>query len=162
MNLFELLTSTYPYKLEKGRYGWDGTFKTADGHDINLVAALSGQFEGLMEVEFSRVINGSSTHNVNNKGDAYKILATVIRMMKEIVKKAGPDYVYFVADNKEPSRVQLYQAICKRAEKDGYKRVDMKAVVSDPNGDQMLKDFAEDMVLKPTSDFGNLFVLNPN
>lgn len=168
MNLLELFTQTYPFELSKSRYGWDGNFKTKDGHDINLIMAGSAIWPGVMEAEFSRPIKGGGVvaHAINNKGDAYMIFSTVMAMMKQIITKERPDYVYFVADKKEPSRVALYQAMCKRAEKDGYKRVDMDKVLKDPNADETLRELAKDFAIDdeetgPSMPEG-FFVLNPN
>lgn len=166
MQLLELLTSTYPFELTKGRYGWDGTFKTKDGHDVNLVMASSTEWPGVMEVEFNRPVKGAEAHAINNKGDAFKIFATVIAMMKQVVTKERPDYIYFLADKKEQSRIDLYQAMCKRAEKDGFKRVNMHKVLKDPEADETLLALAKDFAID-NEEIGQympdgFFVLDPN
>ena len=117
-------------------------FKTSDGEQVEMFAnhfwlnkgtemlpALEIKKEGhAIGLEFTK----NATYSMTGKGDAMRILATVLDITKAIIKKHKPSTVYFSADKtkinpedrtKEKSgRAGAYGAIVKRfAGKMGYK-----------------------------------------
>ena len=116
-------------------------FKTSDGEQVEMFAnhfwlnkgtemlpALEIKKEGhAIGLEFTK----NATYSMTGKGDAMRILATILDITKAIIKKHKPSTVYFSADKEkttEPGvweksgRAGAYGAIVKRfAGKMGYK-----------------------------------------
>jgi hypothetical protein len=112
-------------------------FKTSDGGTVEFIAnyfwkAASQRLktkEGIMvALEFVK----NNKYDMTGEGDALRILATVLDIIKSVVKKHEPTTIIFSADKgqdnrktrtKEPTgRVGAYAAIVKRfAGKMGYK-----------------------------------------
>ena len=123
------------------------TFKTSDGGTIEVIAnhfwiESDWKMAGVTIKETGHTIiiefvkrdaqYGHSTHDMTGEGDAMRILATVLDIIKSIIKKHKPMTLIFSAnkgqDNrktgtKEPTgRARAYGAIVKRfAGKVGYK-----------------------------------------
>ena len=78
--------------------------------------------------------NTDGSEEMTNKGDAFKILPTVINHIQSEVKKLNPDYIGFGAQEK--SRQKLYDRIVNRLLKKfpNYKLVENPDVMFDLNG----------------------------
>jgi len=121
-------------------------FKTSDGGTIELMAnhwwmdsaqaAARGIKEGhFIIIEFIKTRKGDdhrSTYDMTGEGDSMKIMATVLDIIKSIIKKHKPMTITFSADKtegfgpkeKKTGRAGAYGAMVKRfAGKLGYKSV---------------------------------------
>ena len=113
-------------------------FKTSDGGLIEVTANhfwidLDRQLGGMkikkaghtIAIEFIKTSKGKSTYELTGEGDAMRILATVLDIIKSIIKKHEPMTILFSADKggkKKGGRAGAYGAIVKRfAGKLGYK-----------------------------------------
>ena len=125
----------------------DYVFKTSDGGLIELTASHfwmpAGEKLSFMVVEKEGHAVGiefvkrdaqykHTTYGMTGEGDAMRILATVLDIIKSIIKKHEPAMLYFSGDKGgrgierkgESGRVSAYTAIVKRfADKAGYKSV---------------------------------------
>ena len=113
-------------------------FKTSDGGTIEVTAnhfwiELDRKMAGVtikeaghtIAIEFVKTTKGKSTYELTGEGDAMRILATVLDIIKSIIKKHEPMTILFSADKggkKKGGRAGAYGAIVKRfAGKMGYK-----------------------------------------
>ena len=113
-------------------------FKTSDGGTIEVTAnhfwiELDRKMAGItikeaghtIAIEFVKTTKGKSTYELTGEGDAMRILATVLDIIKSIIKKHEPMTILFSADKggkKKGGRAGAYGAIVKRfAGKLGYK-----------------------------------------
>ena len=128
----------------------DYRFKTSDGGLIELTASHfwmpAGEKLSFMVVEkeghavgiefvkrrYKGTHKDTTTYGMTGEGDAMRILATVLDIIKSIIKKHEPAMLYFSGDKGgkgierkgESGRVGAYTAIVKRfAGKAGYKSV---------------------------------------
>lgn len=130
MNLNELLSSTYPWTYKK---------KSDDYLDIQFDAdpgtvSVNFWFNELMQEELlaaSVSFNRGGHHSLTGKGDAFKVMATVIAIIKEVVAKYKFDVLYFSADPGEKSRVSLYDKLSKKLLMPGYEIVNSISEVKD-------------------------------
>lgn len=131
MKLLELLKSVYKYKLK-----WDkhdrhvqAEFKTDQGHAVLI--DFMYQFRKTTkywEIEFGRFETQEDEYDsdigfgINNKGDAFKILSTVLDAINEFIYQAEePEWIMFSAE--EASRRKLYNTMAKRFGNNKYLRV---------------------------------------
>ena len=113
-------------------------FKTSDGGTIEVTAnhfwiELDRKMAGVtikeaghtIAIEFVKTTKGKSTYELTGEGDAMRILATVLDIIKSIIKKHEPMTILFSADKggkEKGGRAGAYGAIVKRfAGKMGYK-----------------------------------------
>ena len=114
-------------------------FKTSDGGEIEVLAnhwwmdSFQAGARGIKEghsiiIEFIKTRKGDdhrSTYDMTGEGDAMRIMATVLDIIKSIIKKHEPMTILFSADKggkKKGGRAGAYGAIVKRfAGKLGYK-----------------------------------------
>ena len=123
----------------------DYRFKTSDGGLIELTASHfwmpAGEKLSFMVVEkeghavgiefVKRKYKGTnkdrSTYGMTGEGDAMRIMATVLDIIKSIIKKHEPAMLYFSGDKDDKEkggRVGAYKAIIKRfAGKAGYESI---------------------------------------
>ncbi len=118
-------------------------FKTADGGRIELTASHFWRAAGLkfsdipdmtaekeghaVAIAFSKENAGETTFDMTGEGDEFRILATVLDIIKAIIKKHVPAILYFSGhkdDKEKGGRVGAYKAIIKRfAGKAGYESI---------------------------------------
>ena len=120
-------------------------FKTADGGLIELTAShfwrtaglkislddhgvISTEKEGhAVAIAFIKETQGRPTFDMTGEGDEFRILATVLDIIKAIIKKHVPALLYFSVDKdgkEKGGRVGAYKAIIKRfAGKAGYESI---------------------------------------
>lgn len=100
--LFELGNTYSDYQLVAS----EPDYAEIRADDLGLTVYLN-EIRGVTDIEFS--VNGK--YRITGTGDAYRILATVKRVLEEFL----PDFskkstsVSFVANEGEPSRVKLYK-----------------------------------------------------
>ena len=119
--LFDPSTS-FPLEWDE-QFGWNGEVHAeahdADGRVIHISFVptelrLTPDSKDATEVAFSR----GGNYSVTGKGDASKVLATVVNAIEIFLQKYRPDCVVFSA--KEGSRASLYASMIKRIAR-GYK-----------------------------------------
>ena len=130
-----------PPEKDIGSTPEDYKFKTSDGGRVEVVAQhmwieWDRQVAGMKIKEIGHTIAiefvKNDSYEMSGEGDAMRILATVLDIIRSIIKKHNPMTIIFSADKgqdnrktrtKEPSgRVGAYGAIVKRfAGKMGYK-----------------------------------------
>ena len=119
--LFDPKTS-FPLEWDE-QFGWNGEVHAeahdADGRVIHISFVptelrLTPNSKDATEVAFSR----GGNYGVTGKGDAGKVLATVVNAIEIFLQKYKPDCVVFSA--KEVSRASLYASMIKRIAR-GYK-----------------------------------------
>ena len=112
------------------------TFKTSDGGTIEFTAnhfwgnpwGIPNYTGHTVAIEFVKrdAQYGHPTYDMTGEGDAMRIMATVLDIIKSIIKKHKPMTITFMADkiegSKKTGRAGAYGAIVKRfAGKMGYK-----------------------------------------
>jgi len=113
-NINEIFNEIYQYKkTAEDSY----TFYTAKGDKIEVI------FSGMeappfldygVEISFAR----NNLTKLNNEGDAFKILGTVLDIIKKEKNKLKEyDPVYFTAKKSESGRVKLYNIFSKKLQK---------------------------------------------
>jgi len=121
----EALDSSYPYKNSKRNPGNAFYFDTEDGQEYKV--EFDSVFAGDVRVAFAARGQGDE-HKIGltGTGDSRKIFGTVIKIVKDYVRKAQPEAVSFSANNSEPSRVRLYKMLASQADKElpNYKFAD--------------------------------------
>ena len=110
MLINEIKATPYPYNISTDDHGdeseFTGLFRSKDGSKVEVLLYLNESNEG--ELSFSR----DGEHELSSKGDQFKILFTVVEIIKELVSMALKDgrmtKLVFLADGNEPSRIKLY------------------------------------------------------
>jgi hypothetical protein len=109
----------YPYEIEEDSIAWQiSTFTTSDRNRYKVWVVKYSNKE--VSVEFSYQGNDDIDTNsmeIENIGDARKVFATVIEIVKNYAKKYKPNKISFDADPTEPSRIRFYSALVKRADR---------------------------------------------
>ena len=112
--LDEALDSSYKYL--PGKLPGTFYFDTEDGQeykveidkvDNDVIVAFSARGQG---DEHKTGITGT--------GNSRKIFGTVIKIVKDYIRKSNPEIIAFSADNSEPSRVRLYKMLAAQANKE--------------------------------------------
>lgn len=123
MNIFEVVTEAFtdPYPFREKYNDPDlasYTFVTKQDIDYTVTFSSKG---GVTEVVFNAVQvtphGTTSTVDITNTGDANRVFATVIEIVKAFLAKRKPSYIRFGAKSTEPSRVKLYRVIAAQASK---------------------------------------------
>jgi hypothetical protein len=115
-NVAEALDSSYPYKNSKRNPGKDFYFDTEDGQEYKV------QFDIVdddVTVAFSARGQGDEHKTgITGTGNSRKIFGTVIKIVKDYIRKSNPGIIAFSANNSEPSRVRLYKMLASQANKE--------------------------------------------
>jgi hypothetical protein len=85
-------------------------FKTPKGQNIEvgIIVAKNGAYEFMFDSD------GDGEATKTNKGEEFRIFATVLKILKEFVDDEAPDHFFIDAVRKEPSRVRLFQSMIRR------------------------------------------------
>lgn len=115
MIINELLSTPYPFtRKQAGVSNGAYYFTTADGMDM---AVLYNKIStGIMIIQF-RVEFGGSPFHLTGRGDAYRVLSTVIAAIEEFVKITNAKGLAFGAAFNEPSRTPIYRRLSHMAAK---------------------------------------------
>jgi predicted kinase len=115
-NVAEALDSSYPYKNSKRNPGKDFYFDTEDGQEYKV------QFDIVdddVTVAFSARGQGDEHKTgITGTGNSRKIFGTVIKIVKDYIRKSNPGIIAFSANNSEPSRVRLYNMLASQVNKE--------------------------------------------
>lgn len=119
-DLTEALDSKpYPYEIEEDSIAWQiSKFTTSDRNRYKVWVVKYSNKE--VSVEFSYQGNDDIDTNsmeIENTGDARRVFATVIEIVKNYAKKYKPNKISFDADPTEPSRIRFYSALVKRTDR---------------------------------------------
>jgi hypothetical protein len=113
----EALDSSYPYRNSKQNPGKDFYFDTEDGQEYKV------EFDSIwgddVSVAFSARGQGDEHKTgITGTGNSRKIFGTVIKIVKDYIRKANPEIIVFSANNSEPSRVRLYNMLASQVNKE--------------------------------------------
>jgi predicted nucleotidyltransferase len=116
-NVNEALDSSYPYRNSKQNPGKDFYFDTEDGQEYKV------EFDSIwgddVSVAFSARGQGDEHKTgITGTGNSRKIFGTVIKIVKDYIRKANPEIIAFSANNSEPSRVRLYNMLASQVNKE--------------------------------------------
>jgi hypothetical protein len=113
----EALDSSYPYRNSKQNPGKNFYFDTEDGQEYKV------EFDSIWsdDVTVSFAARGQGDEHkigLTGTGDSRKIFGTVIKIVKDYIRKANPEIIVFSANNSEPSRVRLYNMLASQVNKE--------------------------------------------
>lgn len=113
----EALDSSYPYRNSKQNPGNDFYFDTADGQEYKV--QFSSIWGDDVTVGFAARGQGDE-HKIGltGTGNSRKIFGTVIKIVKDYIRKSNPEIISFSANNSEPSRVRLYKMLASQSNKE--------------------------------------------
>lgn len=113
MRLFELANK--PYDLHVYDYGdhyttYEFVTEKQQYYYINI-----NHYDDEMEVEFQAETENGNTQDITNTGNAYRVFATVIKAMKEVMALPNLNVhtIKFSSKKAHASRVKLYDAFIK-------------------------------------------------
>ena len=122
MFLNEVMNKPYKYELKTAASQWIAKFKT-DARDLFKVRINNEGYDDDEEQEWSVIFSDEGLFDgigITNKGDQFRVFATVFDVIGKFLKKVKPASFTFAA--KEESRNKLYSMMIKRyANKFGYK-----------------------------------------
>lgn len=119
----EVFSQPYNYKVvEQDPMTFKAEFTTEDGRHVEFLAVKIMYWS----VEFE--VDGKTS--VTDKGDQYRIFATIVKIFKQFINDYDPDKVKFSAKKGKirDSRVRLYDRMIKKVISDSgynYKRKDI-------------------------------------
>jgi hypothetical protein len=100
----EALDSSYAYKV-----GPDNRFYFTTDRNIEYRVTIIPGLENSVEILFSsRNAKGSYDINMTGTGDQYKVMGTIVKIIKEYVDNKKPSKISFSALKSEPSKIKLY------------------------------------------------------
>jgi hypothetical protein len=113
----EALDSSYDYRGSKQNPGNDFYFETEDGQEYKV------EFDNVwgddVNVAFSARGQGDEHKTgITGTGNSRKVFGTVIKIVKDYIRKSNPEIIAFSANNSEPSRVRLYKMLASQANKE--------------------------------------------
>jgi hypothetical protein len=113
----EALDSSYPYRNSKQNPGNDFYFDTEDGQEYKV--QFSSIWGDDVTVGFAARGQGDE-HKIGltGTGNSRKIFGTVIKIVKDYIRKSNPEIISFSANNSEPSRVRLYKMLASQSNKE--------------------------------------------
>jgi hypothetical protein len=113
----EALDSSYEYRNSKRNPGNDFYFDTEDGQEYKV--EFDSVFAGGVNISFAARGQGDE-HKIGltGTGNSRKIFGTVIKIVKDYIRKSNPEIIAFSANNSESSRVRLYKMLASQANKE--------------------------------------------
>lgn len=110
----EALDSSYEYL--PGKLPGIFYFDTEDGQEYKVEI---DNVDNDVTVAFSARGQGDEHKTgITGTGNSRKIFGTVIKIVKDYIRKSNPGIIAFSADNSEPSRVRLYKMLASQANKE--------------------------------------------
>jgi len=132
----ELFDRPFPYRAIRGGFGEHGvsvfSFKT-DSEDYQEIEVNLDFSDGRLDVNFT----SNESLELTGKGNAGRILATVMEILLKFMKEAEPPSVKFVAATDSPARARVYEKMVNRYLKgsdymvDRIKRVKTRPTIDD-------------------------------
>jgi hypothetical protein len=100
----EALDSSYAYKV-----GPDNRFYFTTDLNIEYRVTIIPSLENSVEILFSsKDAKGSYDIKMTGTGDQYKVMGTIVKIIKEYVDNKKPSKISFSALKSEPSKIKLY------------------------------------------------------
>jgi len=119
--LREVMDKPYSYDLKTAGCQWVAKFKT-DARDLFKIKIDRETYDDDKEDEWNVIFSDEALYDgigITNKGDQFRVFATVFDVISEFLKKIKPSAFTFAA--KEDSRNKLYSMMIKKyAGKLGY------------------------------------------
>lgn len=116
----ELFDQSYDYQVtNQGANSWNAEFKTSDG---NLIRFKANGFEDDWEVVFSGGTDNERTYDTTGSGDAFKVMTTIVEIMKTFVAQAKPKFVRF-SGSYHSGHAKLYNRMFTTMDLPGYKKI---------------------------------------
>lgn len=116
MILTELFDRTYPYKVTgKSNSQWTAEFETAN----NLIRFKANGYEDEWEVIFSGGTENERSYDTLGSGDAFKIMGTIVKIMKDFVQQTSPRVVMF-SGSWHDGHAKLYDRMLNNVDVPGY------------------------------------------
>lgn len=113
----EALDSSYPYRDSKQNPGNVFYFDTEDGQEYKV--EFSSLWGDDVAVAFAARGQGDEHKlGITGTGNSRKIFGTVIKIVKDYIRKSNPEIISFSANNNEPSRLRLYNMLASQADKE--------------------------------------------
>lgn len=109
MKLDEVLSTPYKFKFTKDGKDFDVEFKTDEQEHVAVNFEWWGGPETYI-VSFHR----EGKYEITGGGDALRIFATVIKILKTVVEQEKPKFLAFSSTKKEQSRISLYQRLIRK------------------------------------------------
>ena len=114
ISMTEALDSSYEYL--PGKLPGIFYFDTEDGQEYKVEI---DNVDNDATVAFSARGQGDEHKTgITGTGNSRKIFGTVIKIVKDYIRKSNPEIIAFSADNSEPSRVRLYKMLASQANKE--------------------------------------------
>ena len=128
--VLEVFNSPYKFtKQESNEKTHRYMFELDDGTEVKVNFARSPR-EDKWQMDFNRNISGDYDNYFDDgdefaltgEGDAFRLFATILEILRDFVNRVRPHIVHFSADDREPSRIKLYDRMIKRfTNKMGYR-----------------------------------------
>lgn len=119
MKLAEVLNSKYPWSYKEKNKTWaNASFKTKNRDLVTVRGVIDGSIN-ILGITFDTNMD----QGVTGGGDQFAIFATVIDIIKDMVKLYDPDYIGFSADRSEQSRVALYNKLVSRFKPENFSKL---------------------------------------
>jgi hypothetical protein len=113
----EALDSSYEYHDSEQNPGNDFYFDTEDGQEYKV--EFDNVWGNDVTVAFSARGQGDEHKTgITGTGNSRKVFGTVIKIVKDYIRKSKPEIIAFSANNSEPSRVRLYKMLASQADKE--------------------------------------------
>jgi len=149
MFITELFTKTIPWQYtgtvtdndHRAEFSSGGFAYIVDITDFHHRVEMGGpheEFKNVFSVTFTQYSEKEgSVDSITGSGNAIAILTTVMEIMKDVIEIENIQTFMFTADNREPSRVKLYNRMASQLEKKGWRYIGPKEV-------QARSDIADD------------------
>jgi len=138
----EVFDKPFSWKFVRGGYRTGqsiASFET-DSEEHQEIKVILDYFGGRLDVSFTS--NGSL--NLTGKGNAGRILATVLEILLKFIKEADPSSVKFIAATDSPARERVYKKMVDRYLKgSGYMLDKTKRVETRPTDDDEVHFYIE-------------------
>ena len=120
--LIETLDNPYPAVLKKdGRQGYRSTVKLDDGGQLNINIEGDEHIDDYDHIDWELSFERNGEQSVTGEGDALRIMATVMDVIAQFIKKENPKYMNLSAAKMQGSnrkgmqgRERLYARLIKK------------------------------------------------
>lgn len=120
--LSEVFDRPYPFSLSRsGARKRNYRFKTDAG--LEYVVSIELEDEAYWQVDFKQLGGPSGSKvGITGSGDAIRVFATVIEIIRDWVGRENPSLFYFSSVSNEPSRTRLYNTMINSLSLPGYRK----------------------------------------
>ena len=82
--------------------------------------------EDSVEINFAKIdSNGKIVHTLTNTGDAFEVMATVLKIIEDYLQNHEPPSIYFTGDRSDGGRTKLYDRLADKINNiKGYRLVE--------------------------------------